>query len=105
MLDMDPLRSLPSAPESEQELSEAVDQQLWSSYAWTAGALTLSIILAKFGVVPAQHRLRPLVGLGVLGAAADFYTGKRRAEPFRLRLEALQQQRLAARQQNIPPLH
>jgi hypothetical protein len=72
---------------SKEELERRANDALFSSYAFTAAGLLLSIPLAR--VVPKHLRYAPLVTLGITGSALDVRRGFNAAKPYEDRLREL----------------
>mgnify|MGYP001151057495 FL=1 len=81
---------------SREELEAAVQEQLWSSYQYSAAAAGACVLAARF--LPTRYRIMPLIPLALAGAAADFATGRDRAAPYQAALD-----KLVAATATVPP--
>lgn len=76
------------------QLEDRISAELFGSYTYTAAAVVLAVVAARF--VPSQHRFLPLLVVGTPGAYLDYRAGQARAEPYRLQLQQLRRDKRAA---------
>jgi hypothetical protein len=75
-------------------LEDRISAELLGSYQYTAVAVVLAVVAARF--VPPAQRFLPLLLVGTPGAYLDYRAGQARAEPYKAQLEALRRAKRAA---------